>query len=110
MMPRGATERQPGRQPGGQPARRFPPRLNRWPHPASLRHQGRGIIMTTKYALIATFAALALAACTQQNGTATPYPSGGGSAGAEGPGYCDSPPSNPDDMTTWEQQCMPDRR
>jgi hypothetical protein len=63
--------------------------------------------MTTKLGLLA-LAALAMAACAD-TGTGTVYPSGGGSAGAEGEGYCDSPPADIDDMETWEQQCMPDR-
>ena len=65
--------------------------------------------MTSKTALIAV-AALALAACAQGNDQTSPYPSGGGSVGAEGEGYCDSPPANIDDMETWENQCMPDQR
>ena len=65
--------------------------------------------MATRYVLLAAVAALALAACAQQDGTTSPYPSGGGAAGAEGAGYCDSPPSDPDDLSSWEQQCMPDR-
>ena len=64
--------------------------------------------MTSKTVLLA-FATLALAACTQGNDMTSPYPSGGGAAGAEGAGYCDSPPSDPDDLSSWEQQCMPDR-
>jgi hypothetical protein len=63
--------------------------------------------MTSRTALFA-LAALALAACAG-NDMSSPYPSGGGSAGAEGPGYCDSPPADVDDMENWEQQCMPDR-
>lgn len=47
---------------------------------------------------------LALAAC-QPTGTA-PIPSGG-SAGAEGPGFCDSPPSDPDDLENWNELCFP---
>jgi hypothetical protein len=64
--------------------------------------------MTIRLTLLA-FAALAIAACAD-NDTTSPFPSGGGSAGAEGPGYCDSPPTDIEDMETWEQQCMPDRR
>jgi len=62
--------------------------------------------MTSKTALLAV-AALALAACSQANDMTSPYPSGGGSVGGEGPGYCDSPPANIDDQSSWEQQCMP---
>jgi len=50
---------------------------------------------------------LALAACADNTAT-TPAPTGG-SAGAEGIGYCDSPPSNPDDLEDWNQLCMPKR-
>jgi len=63
--------------------------------------------MTTRPSLLA-LAALALAACAGDD-MGTPFPSGGGSAGAEGPGYCDSPPADPDELETWEQQCMPER-
>ena len=65
--------------------------------------------MTSKTALLA-LAALALAACTQGNDVTSPYPSGGGSAGAEGEGYCDSPPADIDDLETWQQQCAPGER
>ncbi len=50
---------------------------------------------------------LALAACSNTTDMA-PAPSGG-SAGAEGPGYCDSPPANPDDLSDWNQLCSPQR-
>ena len=50
---------------------------------------------------------LALVACAENTAMA-PAPSGG-SAGAEGAGYCDSPPSNPDDLEDWNQLCMPER-
>jgi len=64
--------------------------------------------MTTRLSLLA-LAALAVAACAG-NDMATPFPTGGGSVGAEGPGYCDSPPADPAELEAWEQQCMPDRR
>ena len=64
--------------------------------------------MTSRISLLAA-AALALAACAG-NDMASPYPSGGGSAGAQGAGYCDSPPADPDALETWQQQCTPDRR
>jgi len=64
--------------------------------------------MTGKITLFAA-AVLALAACAQQNDMSSPYPSGGGAVGGEGPGYCDSPPANIDDQSSWESQCMPDR-
>lgn len=65
--------------------------------------------MTSKTVLLAV-ATLALAACTQGNDMTSPYPSGGGAVGAEGAGYCDSPPADVSDMEAWENQCMPDRR
>ena len=65
--------------------------------------------MTSKTVLLA-FATLALAACTQGNDMTSPYPSGGGAAGGEGEGYCETPPANVDDMESWEQTSMPDRR
>jgi hypothetical protein len=64
--------------------------------------------MSGKLGLL-VFAALAMAACAD-GGAGTVYPSGGGSAGAEGIGYCDSPPADVDDLAAWEEQCMPDRR
>lgn len=63
--------------------------------------------MTCKTALLAV-AALALAACAQGTDMAAPAPSGGGSAGGEGAGYCDSPPADVGDLETWQQQCLPD--
>ena len=65
-------------------------------------------MMTSKTTLLAV-AALALAACAEGNEATSPYPSGGGSVGAEGEGYCDSPPADIDDMSNWEDQCMPER-
>jgi hypothetical protein len=55
-------------------------------------------------ALVAACLLVALAAC-QPTGTA-PVPSGG-SAGAQGIGYCDSPPSDPDDLSVWNERCFP---
>jgi hypothetical protein len=63
--------------------------------------------MTGKLGLLA-FATLAMAACAD-GGTGTVSPSGG-SAGAEGIGYCDSPPAEVEEMEAWEERCMPDRR
>ncbi len=51
---------------------------------------------------------LGLAACSGP-GPDAPAPSGG-SAGAEGAGYCDTVPANPDDMADWNQLCAPSRR
>jgi len=62
--------------------------------------------MTTRLSLLA-LAALAIAACAG-NDMSSPYPTGG-SVGAEGPGYCDSPPADVNEMDNWEQQCMPER-
>jgi hypothetical protein len=62
--------------------------------------------MKTTSALLAA-GLLALAACADNTAT-TPAPTGG-SAGAEGIGYCDSPPSNPDELEDWNQLCMPER-
>ena len=50
---------------------------------------------------------LALVACADN--TATTAAPSGGSAGAEGIGYCNSPPSNPDDLEDWNELCMPNR-
>lgn len=58
--------------------------------------------MKLSYTLLAG-SALALLACQDTTGTA-PIPSGG-SAGAMGEQYCESPPSNPDDMNNWEKLC-----
>lgn len=59
-------------------------------------------------AVLAGLALLLLAACQDGAGTGI-APSGGGSAGASGGAYCDSPPSNPDDLDQWQQMCMPGR-
>jgi hypothetical protein len=50
--------------------------------------------------------ALLLAAC--DTGTA-PVPSGG-SAGSMGESYCETVPTNPDDLEQWNQLCQPDDR
>jgi len=53
-----------------------------------------------------------LAACNQNAGPAASGADGaapsGGSAGAMGEAYCEKPPSNPEDMTQWNELCMPD--
>jgi len=58
--------------------------------------------MRLHYLLLAA-GAVALLACQNTTGTA-PVPSGG-SAGAMGESYCETPPSNPDDMANWEKLC-----
>ena len=50
---------------------------------------------------------LLIAACAD-TGTA-PVPSGG-SAGSMGESYCETVPTNPDDMEQWNQLCQPDER
>ena len=53
-------------------------------------------------------AALMLAACNQTAGTgAGPEAPSGGSAGTMGDAYCEQAPSNPDEMTQWNQLCFP---
>ena len=64
--------------------------------------------MTMKLGLLA-FAVLAMAACAN-DGTGTVYPSGGGSAGAEGSATATARRPTSTTMETWEQQCMPGRR
>ncbi len=65
--------------------------------------------MKTIYApLAAAGALLLLAACND------PTPPGyndvpGDSAGSAGPAYCESVPSNPDEIEQWNQLCSPDR-
>ena len=51
--------------------------------------------------------AFGLLACQDTTGTA-PAPSGG-SAGGMGESYCETPPSDPDDMTNWNKLCFPGR-
>lgn len=51
---------------------------------------------------------LVLGACSGP-GDEQPAPSGG-SAASEGPGYCETVPTNPDDMADWNQLCSPGRR
>jgi hypothetical protein len=61
--------------------------------------------MTRALALLLV-APMALAAC---QGTQAPAPSGG-SAGAMGEAYCETRPSDPAEVTNWENLCMPDQR
>jgi len=54
--------------------------------------------------------ALGLSACNQTTGAANgadEMAPSGGSAGAMGEAYCEKPPSDPDDMTQWNQLCSP---
>lgn len=53
--------------------------------------------------------ALLLGACTNVP-TAQPVVSAGGSAAAEGPGYCDAPPTDITQLDHWNQLCSPGAR
>ena len=50
---------------------------------------------------------LALAACQTTAPTAQDVADPGDSAGSAGPAYCETVPSNPDDMEQWNQLCSP---
>ena len=50
---------------------------------------------------------LALAACQTTAPTAEDAADPGNSAGSAGPAYCETVPSNPDDMEQWNQLCSP---
>lgn len=62
--------------------------------------------------LVPLAALLALAACTVDLGTGTasrgPTPSGG-AAGALGPNFCHSVPTDPRDRSRWNDLCFPGR-
>jgi hypothetical protein len=59
--------------------------------------------MKIGYGLLAA-SALALLACQNTTGTeATPT---GGSAGAMGEAYCESVPTNPDELEQWNELCQ----
>jgi hypothetical protein len=58
--------------------------------------------MKIAYGLLAA-SALALLACQNTTGTA-PVPTGG-SAGAMGEGYCETVPTNPDELEQWNELC-----
>lgn len=58
--------------------------------------------MKVSYGLLAV-GVFALAACNGDGGTAPA--ASGGSAGGQGPGYCDSVPADPDDISNWEELC-----
>jgi hypothetical protein len=47
--------------------------------------------------------AIALLACTP---TSTPPAPSGGSAGAEGEAYCETVPTDPEDLAQWEELCQ----
>lgn len=51
---------------------------------------------------------LALAGCTGP--AAEPAAPSGGSAGAAGESYCETVPTNPDDMADWNKLCAPGMR
>jgi hypothetical protein len=53
---------------------------------------------------------LALSACNSTAPTAEDVADPGDSAGSAGPGYCETVPSNPDDMAQWNELCSPGRR
>ncbi|HET9067237.1 MAG TPA: hypothetical protein VFN28_01240 [Amaricoccus sp.] len=50
---------------------------------------------------------LALAACQSAAPTAEDAAAPGDSAGSAGPAYCETVPSNPDDMEQWNKLCSP---
>ena len=50
---------------------------------------------------------LALSACQTTAPTAQDVAAPGDSAGSAGPGYCETVPSDPDDMEQWNQLCSP---
>lgn len=59
------------------------------------------------WALLLAAAALAISACTQ---TDTPVAPSGGSEGALGDAYCETPPASAEDLTQWNQVCHPGGR
>ena len=63
--------------------------------------------MKTTYGALLAATALLLAACGPN---ATPPAPSGGSAGAQGDAYCETVPSNPEDMADWNQLCAPGGR
>ncbi|WP_299134961.1 hypothetical protein [uncultured Amaricoccus sp.] len=56
------------------------------------------------------FAALCLAACANPPAPDPNDTASGGSAGAQGPGYCDAPPADMTQMDRWNELCSPGRR
>jgi hypothetical protein len=63
----------------------------------------RGTAMKTTCGLLAAASVLALTACN--TGYDTPATPTGGSAGEQGPGYCDTVPTVPEDLEQWNQLC-----
>lgn len=53
--------------------------------------------------------ALLLAACNAAP-PVQPVVSAGGSAASEGPGYCDAPPTDVEQLSHWNQLCSPGGR
>lgn len=51
-------------------------------------------------------AGLAVAACAQ--GSDPEMMASGGAAGDQGPGYCETPPSDPTQQERWNELCFPD--
>ena len=67
-----------------------------------------------KTVVILALATLGLAACHPATAPVTNAATGvapsGGTAGAMGEAYCETPPANPDDMTQWTELCQPGGR
>jgi hypothetical protein len=64
--------------------------------------------MKARFGLLAAGGiALALSACNTTSPTAQDVAAPGDSAGSAGPEYCETVPSNPDDMEQWNQLCAP---
>jgi hypothetical protein len=55
-------------------------------------------------------AGLALAACAPGGGGDMTPVASGGSAGAQGPEYCETVPTDPNEMTQWNELCSPEGR
>jgi hypothetical protein len=68
-------------------------------------------IMKASHGLLTTGALLlALSACQTTAPTAQDVAAPGDSAGSAGPAYCETVPSDPDDMEQWNELCSPDDR
>ena len=64
--------------------------------------------MKASYGLLPAGALLlALSACQTTAPTAQDAAAPGNSAGSAGPAYCETVPSNPDDMEQWNELCAP---
>ena len=59
------------------------------------------------WGLLFAATALMLAACGPSNQPVAPS---GGSAGADGEAFCETVPTNPEDLTNWNQICQPGGR